>query len=50
ANPSGQEPAHSLQDACQYFGSQLNYLNGDLGQSQQPSRIINALTGEVIRP
>ncbi|MFW1969927.1 tRNA threonylcarbamoyladenosine biosynthesis protein RimN, partial [Acinetobacter guillouiae] len=25
-------------------------LNGDLGQSQQPSRIINALTGEVIRP
>ncbi|EPS6703286.1 tRNA threonylcarbamoyladenosine biosynthesis protein RimN, partial [Acinetobacter baumannii] len=24
--------------------------NGDLGQSQQPSRIINALTGEVIRP
>ncbi|NUF14554.1 L-threonylcarbamoyladenylate synthase [Acinetobacter lactucae] len=49
ANPSGQEPAHSLQDACQYFGSQLNYLNGDLGQSQQPSRIINALTREIIR-
>ncbi|MDI9701570.1 Sua5/YciO/YrdC/YwlC family protein, partial [Burkholderia cenocepacia] len=50
ANPSGQEPAHSLQDACHSLGSQLHYLTGELGHSQQPSRIINALTGEVIRP
>lgn len=49
ANPAGQAPARSLQDACQYFGHTLNYLNGDLGLSQQPSRIIDALTGEVIR-
>ena len=49
ANPSGLPPAHSLQEANQYFGSQLNYLNGDLGLSQQPSKIINALTGEIVR-
>lgn len=49
ANPSGLEPARSLQEARQYFGSEINYLNGDLGLSQQPSRIIDGLTGETIR-
>lgn len=49
ANPAGLEPAHSLQDANRYFAAQLNYLNGDLGLSQQPSRILDAITGEVIR-
>lgn len=49
ANPSGREPARSLQQAYQYFGSELNYLNGDLGFSQEPSRIIDAVTGEIIR-
>ena len=33
----------------QYFGNQLNYLNGDLGLSQLPSRILDAETGAVIR-
>ncbi|ANF82808.1 tRNA threonylcarbamoyladenosine biosynthesis protein RimN [Acinetobacter sp. NCu2D-2] len=49
ANPAGLEPARSLQDAMNYFGEELNYLNGDLGMSQKPSRILDAVTGEVIR-
>ncbi|TCB49122.1 tRNA threonylcarbamoyladenosine biosynthesis protein RimN [Acinetobacter sp. ANC 4779] len=49
ANPAGGKPAHSLQQANQYFSTQINYLNGDLGLSQEPSRIIDAETGEVIR-
>ena len=49
ANPSNLAPARSLQEASQYFGSSLNYLNGDLGHSQQPSRIIDAISGVVIR-
>lgn len=49
ANPAGLEPAHSLQEATQYFGQELNYLNGDLGLSQEPSRILDAETGAVIR-
>lgn len=49
ANPAGATPARSLQEAMQYFGSELKYLNGDLGLCQQPSRIIDASSGEVIR-
>ncbi|MDQ8934130.1 L-threonylcarbamoyladenylate synthase [Acinetobacter rudis] len=49
ANPAGVSPARSLQDAMQYFGADMNYLNGDLGLCQQPSRIIDASSGEIIR-
>ena len=49
ANPAGLEPARSLQDAMQYFHQDLNYLNGDLGLSCEPSRILYAETGAVIR-
>lgn len=49
ANPAGLPPARTLQEANHYFSSELNYLNGDLGSSQQPSKIIDAETGEVIR-
>ena len=49
ANPAGLEPARSLQEAMQYFQQDLNYLNGDLGLSCQPSRILDAETGAVIR-
>jgi L-threonylcarbamoyladenylate synthase len=49
ANPAGASPARSLQDANQYFSNQVHYLNGDLGLSQEPSRIIDAVTGEIIR-
>lgn len=49
ANPTSLAPARSLADAEGYFGGALHYLQGELGLSQQPSRILNALTGEVIR-
>ena len=49
ANPAGETSARSIQEVNQYFGSDLNYLNGDLGLSQDASRILDAVTGEVIR-
>lgn len=49
ANPAGLEPARTLQDSIGYFAEDLHYLNGDLGMSQQPSRILDAVTGEVVR-
>lgn len=49
ANPAGLTPARSLQEANQYFANELNYLNGDLGLSQEPSKIIDAEIGEIIR-
>ena len=49
ANPAGLSPARSLQDVNHYFKNELNYLNGDLGSCKEPSRIIDALTGDVIR-
>ena len=49
ANPAGLPPARSLQDANHYFAQQVDYLNGDLGLSQEPSRILDAETGAVVR-
>ena len=53
ANPAGFEPARNLQQASQYFSSNpmtdLHYSNGDLGASQQPSQILDAVTGQIIR-
>lgn len=51
ANPASLDAARSLQEARQYFQHQnnLNYLNGDLGLSHLPSRIIDAVSGDVIR-
>lgn len=49
ANPAGLNPARSIQEVNQYFSSETNYLNGDLGLSQEPSKIIDALTGRIIR-
>lgn len=49
ANPAGLEPARHLDDAMNYFGDSVNYLDGDLGLSSQPSRILDAETGAVIR-
>ena len=49
ANPASQPPARSIQEASEYFSNQLHYLKGDLGLSQEPSRIIDAETGEIIR-
>ncbi|OTG66825.1 tRNA threonylcarbamoyladenosine biosynthesis protein RimN [Acinetobacter sp. ANC 4470] len=49
ANPASEKPALSLQQANQYFSNQIDYLNGDLGLSQEASRIIDAETGHIIR-
>ncbi|EOR03311.1 MULTISPECIES: L-threonylcarbamoyladenylate synthase [Acinetobacter] len=49
ANPAGLTPAQSLEEAQHYFSTSLHYLEGDLGLSREPSRILNALTGEVVR-
>ena len=49
ANPAGLTPALNLAQAQAYFGAAIDYLQGDLSLSQEPSRILNALTGEVIR-
>ena len=49
ANPAGLNPARSLQEALHYFQDELNYLNGDLGSSHEPSRILDAETGAIIR-
>lgn len=49
ANPAGLAPARSRQQAQDYFADQISYLEGHLGSSAQPSKIIDALTGKVIR-
>ena len=49
ANPAGLSPAQNIDEVQNYFGVSVQYLTGDLGLSQEPSRILNALTGEVIR-
>lgn len=49
ANVSGLAPAQTLQQTQAYFANDVAYLAGELGDCQQPSRIINALTGEIVR-
>lgn len=48
ANPATQTPATDLAMLQGYF-PQCAYLQGELGNSPQPSRIIDARTGQVIR-
>lgn len=49
ANPAGLAPAKTLEQAQNYFAEQVHYVDGELGQCQQPSRIIHGVTGEIIR-
>lgn len=49
ANPAGLEPARSLAEAQHYFADELNYLQGALGLSQTPSRILDGEDGSIIR-
>lgn len=49
ANPAGLEPARNYEEAQQYFGNKVYYVKGDLGICQEPSKIIDALTGQTIR-
>ncbi len=49
ANLSGQPAALSLEAAQAVFGAQVHYLPGALGSASAPSRIVDALSGEIIR-
>lgn len=49
ANPAGLSPATTAQQVADYFPADLAILSGELGQSPEPSRILDAVTGQVIR-
>ncbi|MGQ8367034.1 Sua5/YciO/YrdC/YwlC family protein [Glaciecola sp. 1036] len=49
ANPAGQTPATSKEMVKAYFGERVRLLEGDLGNQQKPSTIINAVTMDTIR-
>lgn len=49
ANPAGLQPARNSADIQHYFGNQLAILEGPLGQSSAPSRIMDIVTGQVLR-
>lgn len=49
ANPAGAIPATSLKSAKDYFQDQVTYIDGELGSFSEPSRIIDARTGTIIR-
>lgn len=49
ANPAGLAPAKTAQQVADYFGSDIAILPGELGNSPEPSRILDAVTGQVIR-
>ena len=50
ANPAGQAPAKDSQQLASYFANDpLAYLAGQLGDSPLPSKIMDAVTGQVIR-
>jgi L-threonylcarbamoyladenylate synthase len=50
ANPAGLKPARSMLAVRRYFGDQLDYvLNGTSDVSAQPSRIVDLISGNLIR-
>ena len=49
ANPAGLTPAKSADEVEQYFSQDVAIFDGDLGESPEPSRILDAVTGQVIR-
>lgn len=48
ANPAGLAPALTIEQVAHYF-PKLTSLIGQLGQSSSPSRIIDSITGRIIR-
>lgn len=48
-NPAGEPPANSLEQAWQYFGEQIHYLQAETLGYQLPSQIKDAVTGSIIR-
>jgi L-threonylcarbamoyladenylate synthase len=50
ANIEGQTPAHTTDEVLQYFPHELDYIvPGNVGKSQQPTKICDILTGKVLR-
>lgn len=49
ANPAGLPPAKSSTEIQHYFGEQLAVLEGALGMSREPSRIMDIVSGQVLR-
>ena len=51
ANLTGLQPIRSRLHIARTFGDQLDYVvNGELGQSKQPSQVKDLVSGQVIRP
>lgn len=48
-NPASQPPARTLEQASAYFADDIHYLAGDTLGFSQPSRIIDAQTGAILR-
>ncbi|WLF83762.1 Sua5/YciO/YrdC/YwlC family protein [Moraxella sp. ZY210820] len=48
ANPSGLTPAQTIEQVREYFPN-LHIVNGELGHATRPSRIIDVITGAVLR-
>lgn len=49
ANIAQAPPAMTAEQVYQYFANHVDYIQGELGHSQQPSRIIDAITGQILR-
>lgn len=49
ANLNGLAPALTTSQVQHYFHDDVYIVHGDVGQSHRPSRIIDAITGQVLR-
>ena len=49
ANPASLDPAKSISQVRDYFGSDLHIFGGELGKQSSPSKIFHSLTMETIR-
>ncbi|CAL4323564.1 Threonylcarbamoyl-AMP synthase [Buchnera aphidicola (Chaitophorus sp. 3695)] len=49
ANISGEKPCKNIKQVKKIFGKNFPILNGFLGNKKKPSKIINLLTGEIVR-
>jgi L-threonylcarbamoyladenylate synthase len=49
ANPSGAEPARSIAQVNTYFGRTVFAIDGEVDHNAHPSKIQDAVTGQVLR-
>lgn len=49
ANPSGAEPARSIEQVRAYFAQTVFAIDGKVNHNAQPSKIQDAITGQVLR-